>query len=341
MKYLDLRAFHEVTQALNFDTEACSILGGCDAYTTKAAGTDKKLYKSIETRLEKQHADLMAAVNNLPPQKAQQFSAQLNVARASPFGPLSEALNRRKFAYLIATLNATHYDYDFSHTLRPNDFRQESMQRFMQTIDTTMYNLRPQCYNGLPAGAQTPLGSPIWSPRMWQLINSEMNLKDCEFYLWEPSDDPFFGDDGSIWSYHYFLFNKNMKRVCYIYVRGISALSNSPIRATSLMSKYKQSMYDESNVNAAARKRAEYWLGDRANQGLEMYGVDDELDDMVIDHPEDEVVDAEEVLTVRDREASLDYYYSSDDDSDVEFIREREKSAVRAMSEHITEAMEV
>jgi hypothetical protein len=329
-----------VNLALNFDTQDSAIIGGCDLYTTKAAGSDKKLYKRIERTLEDRHKELLHTISDMSPQSAAQFADQFNVDRTTPFGSFNETANRHTFAYLIATLNATHVDYDFANTLNPDEFQRETRQNFMHKIDTTMYYLRPQVYSaGLPAGAVTPLGSPIWGPRSWNLIDSEMDMNDCEYYVWEPSDDPF-ADDGAIWSHHYFLYNKERKRVCYFYLRGLSALSHSPSVATSLMSKFKQSQY-ESNPNAGSRKRAEYWLGDRAKRGLEYYGESDELDNMVIDHPGD-IVDAEEMVDIRDREASLDVdYYGSDDDSDVESLRERQKSAVRAMSEHMMDRMEV
>ncbi|KAF2710022.1 repressor of RNA polymerase III transcription MAF1 [Pleomassaria siparia CBS 279.74] len=339
MKYLDLCALHEVNLALNFDTQDSAVIGGCDLWTTKAAGSDKKLYKRIERTLEERHQDLLAAVADLSAQSAEQFADQLNIARSTPFGTFSEASNRHTFAYLIATLNATHIDYDFANTLNPDEFRKESQKSFMQKIDNTMYYLRPHVYSaGLPAGALTPLGSPIWSPRSWYLIDTEMEMAECEYYAWEPSDDPF-ADDGAIWSHHFFLYNKERKRVCYFYLRGVSALSNSPSIAMSLMSKFKQSKF-ESSANAGSRKRAEYWLGDRAKRGLECYGESDELDNMVIDHPE-EVVDAEEPY-VPAREASLGVdYYSSDNDTDVESLREREKSTVRTMSEQLVDRMEI
>jgi hypothetical protein len=212
----------------------------------------------------------------------------------------------------------------------------------MHKIDTTMYYLRPQVYSaGLPAGAVTPLGSPIWSPRSWHLLDSEMDMANCEYYAWDPSDDPF-ADDGAIWSHHFFLYNKERKRVAYFYLRGISALSNSPSIAMSLMSKFKASKY-ESSANAGSRKRAEYWLGDRARKGLEAYGDSDELDNMVIDHP-GEVVDAEQQRYLPAREMSMDAeYYESDGGSDVESLVERERavSKVRTMSEGIIERMEL
>ncbi|EUC31618.1 hypothetical protein COCVIDRAFT_31838 [Bipolaris victoriae FI3] len=343
MEYLDLCALHEVNLALNFDTQDTAIIGGCDLWTVKAAGSDKKLYKRIEKTLEERHKDLLSAVAGLSEQSAAQFADQLDISRDTPFGTFSEAANRHTFAYLIATLNATHIDYDFANTLNPDEFRRETMHSFMHKIDTTMYYLRPQVYSaGLPAGAVTPLGSPIWSPRSWQLVDSEMDMSSCEYYAWEPSDDPF-ADDGAIWSHHFFLYNKERKRVAYFYLRGISALSNSPSVAMSLMSKFKATKY-ESSANAGSRKRAEYWLGARAKKGLEAYGDSDELDNMVIDHP-GEVVDAEEEQYIPAREMSMDadYYYESEGDSDVESLvgRERTVSKVRTMSEGVVERMEL
>ncbi|KAI4608157.1 hypothetical protein J4E83_009340 [Alternaria metachromatica] len=342
MEYLDLCALHEVNLALNFDTQDTAIIGGCDLWTIKAAGSDKKLYKRIERTLEERHKDLLSAVAGLSEQSAAQFADQLDISRDTPFGSFSEAANRHTFAYLIATLNATHIDYDFANTLNPDEFRRETIHSFMHKIDTTMYYLRPQVYSaGLPAGAVTPLGSPIWSPRSWHLLDTEMDMSSCEYYAWEPSDDPF-ADDGAIWSHHFFLYNKERKRVAYFYLRGISALSNSPSVAMSLMSKFKASKY-ESSANAGSRKRAEYWLGDRARKGLEAYGDSDELDNMVIDHPGD-VVDAEQQRYLPARDMSMDAdYYESDDDSDVESLvdRERAVSKIRTMSEGIIERMEL
>ncbi|KAL5381054.1 hypothetical protein PMIN06_006960 [Paraphaeosphaeria minitans] len=348
MKYLDLCALHEVNLALNFDTPDSAVIGGCDVWTIKAAGSDKKLYKRIERTLEERHQELLAAVSHLPQQSAAQFSDELNIARDTPFGSFSEAANRHTFAYLIATLNATHIDYDFANTLNPDEFRRETRKSFTHRVDTTMYYLRPQVYSlGLPAGALTPLGSPIWSPRSWQLVDSEMDMANCEYYAWEPSDDPF-ADDGAIWSHHCFLYNKERKRVCYFYLRGISSLSNSPSVPTSLITRFKQAQHETSS-NAGSRKRAEYWLGARAKKGLEEYGDSDELDNMVIDHPGD-IVDADEEDWEAGRETSMGAeYWSGDGDSDVESLKEREMSRetsrkpsnVRAWSEGVMEKMEL
>ena len=188
-----------------------------------------------------------------------------------------------------------------------------------------------------------------------------MSLKECSIYRYAPDDiDPFEDDDeGSIWSINYFFFNKTRKRVCYVYLRGLSALSHSAKEALMTPIKSKRFADDESDgwltPDLGARKRAKYWLGDRAKKGLEEYGESDELDNMVIDHP-GEIIDNDEEEWQTGREASMGVeYWSSDGDSDVESLKEREisrensreksssreKSNVRAWSEGITERMEL
>lgn len=68
-------------------------------------------------------------------------------------------------------------------------------------------------------------------PRMWDTIDKEMDLLSCNIYAYSPddvSDDPY-GEEGLIWSTNLFFFNKHKKRVCYLYLRGLSTLSHSPL----------------------------------------------------------------------------------------------------------------
>ena len=205
-QFLPIRELEQVNRLLNFDTTDCHVEGGCDIYTTKAAGVDKKLYKSIEKDLETRHeADLRLSASLSPPHDS---SALLS--RNSPFGPLDQPAARRTFAYLIATLNASHPDYDFSGILRPTDFRRErSLRTALSAIDTTLFNL----------------SRPV--PRLWETIDKEMSLKECLIYQYNPEDGDLYNEDGLIWSLNYFFYNKDRKRVCYLYLRGVSTLGHS------------------------------------------------------------------------------------------------------------------
>ncbi|KAI9715382.1 MAG: hypothetical protein M1812_006027 [Candelaria pacifica] len=343
MEFLPLRDFDDVTSALSFDTPDCHVIGGCDLYTTKAAGSDKKLYKNIEHSLESQYESLLRLSASLSTPNSSAADSSLNLSRSSPFGSLSQISSRRTFAYLIATLNASHPDYDFSHLLRPTDFRREkSLRSVMNTLDTTLHNLRPRPKtNSLMVPSHwastvtpaTPNGGQGWGPRMWGLIDKEMTLKECSIYCYSPEEDPYDGEDGAIWSFNYFFFNKARKRVCYIHLRGLSILSHSPAQHTPLQSKRRAEEDDWESGSTGAAKRARYWLGDRA-PGEVSGGWGEDDDENISSWNEDEV-DVEGVIDDGDE---LDNGFSDDD---VMLTRETSKSAVRNMSEDVVESMEV
>lgn len=339
MKFLPLRDFDDITSALNFHTPDCQVIGGCDLYTTKAAGSDKKLYRNIENSLESQYESLLRLSASVsPPEDASSGPSLLNLSRSSPFGPLSQVSSRRTFAYLIATLNASHPDYDFSHILRPADFRKErSLKAVMNTIDTTLYNLRPSSGMTLQVPSQTsyatassaPTASQAWGPHIWSLIDKEMALKECSVYCWAPPDEPFDGEEGSIWSLNYFFFNKEKKRVVYLYVRGVPVITHSP-RQRIGMSKRGASSYD-----CGANKRARYWLGDQAVHVTNgQHGEDFEETTMW----NCDETDADDRDVLFDGNDFCDDY---DDEADDESDEQSWKGPVRGVSEDIAASMDV
>jgi hypothetical protein len=317
MKFLPLRDFDEVTSALNFDTPDCHVIGGCDIYTTKAAGSDKKLYRNIENSLESQYESLLRLSASVSPPHDSGHSP-LNLSRSSPFGPLSQVSSRRTFAYLIATLNASHPDYDFSHDLRPADFRKErSLKAVINTIDSTLYSMRPSSGMTLQVPSQvsyttTSSASPAnqtWGPHMWSTI-----------------DNPFDGEEGStIWSLNYFFFNKDRKRVAYIYVRGVPVMTQSP----RLGAMAKRGAVGYGN-DSGANKRARYWLGDRAANITN--GEPEFKDD--IEMWEDDEIDPE---YYSDAVFDEDYDDEADDESDEQIY----KGPVRGVSEDIAASMDM
>ncbi|KAH2987350.1 hypothetical protein CDV57_03685 [Aspergillus fumigatus] len=335
IEYLPIPDLEDVANSLNFDTDDCHIVGGCDLYTTKAARADRKLYKNIEQSLEAQYESVLRLSASLSPPNASDAAASLNLSRSSPFGPLSDHSSRRTFAYLIATLNASHPDYDFSHVLRPSDFRRErSLKRVMNTVDSTLFNLRPRESIDMsppsPAtisGSYNSAASHIWGPRMWRTIDEHMSLKECSYYSYSPDEDPSDADDGAIWSLHYFFFNRLRKRVCYLYIRAIPILSHTPEEGDGLpTTPTGKRTFEDVDVSrymtpdlVGSSKRARYWLGNRAKLGIES-------EEEGSSPPTRPVVD------------EYDNYVLSDE----EFrSRSGSKGTVRAMSEEIADQMEV
>ncbi|KAI1116274.1 Maf1 regulator-domain-containing protein [Nemania sp. NC0429] len=361
MKFLPLRDFDVITSALNFSTPDCNVTGGCDLYTTKAAGSDKKLYKSIECSLESQHAALLKFGASLSPPQQKEMAASMNLSRSSPFGPLSDISSRRTFAYLIATLNASHPDYDFSHVLRPSDFRREkNLRHVMASIDSTLHSVRPQGTSLLPptvaamyrdygtspsaaaAAGAFPVNSPAWGPQMWNMLDKEMTLKDCTVFAYQPPDDPFDGDEAAIWRLHYFFFNKKMRRVAYLYVRGLPVVMNSPALAP-----HRRGSGGSAKRHAAplagsfgANKRAKFWLGD--NLAGRIISDEDEYDDDddeagFVWNPDDDV-DIDPLNDPPTEEEDSDQYSESVSEGEDE---DTALYSVRGISEDIVASMEM
>lgn len=358
MKFLPIRDFDTVTSALNFTTPDLRVNGGCDLYTTKAAGSDRKLYKSIDQSLESKHAALLKFGASLSPPQREQMAASLNLSRSSPFGPLSDIQSRRTFAYLIATLNASHPDYDFSHVLRPSDFRRErNLRRAIATFDNTLNNVRPPSlltpamsssfrnYGSSPAaaGGTAAISSPPWGPQMWAMVDKEMKLKDCVCFSYQPATDPFDGEEAAIWRMHYFFFNKGLKRVAYMYVRGVpSIMHSSPALKPNGMRRGSSSVISPSLVSSSgANKRANYWLGDSiADRVIESDGDNDEDDtEMEIWDP-DEDIDFDPLNAAQSKENSEDEYLQSESEDEDE-DDEMRQSPVRGVSEDIAARMEI
>ncbi|KAI0179574.1 Maf1 regulator-domain-containing protein [Hypoxylon sp. FL1284] len=368
MEFLPLRDFDVITSALNFTTAEGRVKGGCDLYTTKAAGSDKKLYKAIENSLEAQHAALMQFGASLSPPQRKEMAASLNLSRSSPFGRLSETSSRRTFAYLIATLNASHPDYDFSHLLRPTDFRREdSLRHVMANIDSVLHSVRPlssslfppnagssvRSYSSSPGPNATGVGdvisSPAWGPEMWTKIDKEMTLTDCSIFSYQPADDPFDGDEAAIWQMHYFFFNKDKKRVAYLYVRGLPTMVTSPALAPHHRGSYGPLKRYAPPLpgSQTGNKRAKYWFGDQLADRI--VDDDDDYDDYDDDDgipydPDDDI----EIDPLNDpsteEEDSDDYGDSESEESEIEESEtevEHVAHSIRGVSEDIAARMEI
>ncbi|KAL8689180.1 MAG: hypothetical protein Q9218_005093 [Villophora microphyllina] len=363
MEFLPVRDFEDVTSALNFDTADSHIIGGCDLYTTKASGPDKKLYKAIEEGLEQQHEYAKRISASLAQAHTAPEGQSVDLSRSSPFGPLSQTSARRTFAYLIATLNASHPDYDFSHLLRPSDFRREkSVRHVMNALDTTLYSLRPRptsnaslaiptYWTSIAASAPAIVSSngDSWSPRKWRLIDKEMNLKECSVYAYVPDEDPYDGDEGAIWSFNYFFFNKTKKRVCYLYLKSLAIISHSPALKTPTKMR-RAADVDWAGSEPGSSKRAKYWLGDRDDVSSGWHDDDDE-DDYEFDHSNwddeshpvqhklDEGNKTSKVHAPKQREIISPSLSASSGPSTRS--RSRSKSRVRHLSEDIAESIDV
>lgn len=59
-------------------------------------------------------------------------------------------------------------------------------------------------------------------PALWSAINDEINLNECDIYSYNPdfASDPF-TEDGCLWSFNYFFYNKKLRRIVFFSCRAI------------------------------------------------------------------------------------------------------------------------
>ncbi|KAJ2065374.1 RNA polymerase III-inhibiting protein maf1 [Coemansia aciculifera] len=203
MKYLDVESFRTINSRLSFPTTSGDrhVVGRVEAYSCKVAGADKKLYRFLENKFQ----DDLEEAKNLSPEQ----SSLTNIV--SPFGPLTQSASRKTLFYLIATLNASFPDYDFS-SLSADQFTKEPSPGFaLKSINTTLLNV------GCPTTLRTS--------RMWDSIDSIIEIDNCDVYSYMPAmeSDPY-EDEGPVWSFNYFFFNKSLKRIVFFTCRCVSNL---------------------------------------------------------------------------------------------------------------------
>jgi Maf1 regulator len=103
------------------------------------------------------------------------------------------------FVDLIQTLNASLADYDFTD-LKPESFTQISCCEVVQKINSHLAELTAEKSNFLAD--------------MWRSVDGAIGcLGKCEAF--QLIDDPFSDEMLNVWSFHYFLYNKELKRICY------------------------------------------------------------------------------------------------------------------------------
>jgi hypothetical protein len=198
MKYLEVPSLSHLSACLTgCDAGDSIIYGRLEAYTCKRAGSDKKLYKE----LNQQYEELSKS-----PDSQEALST-------SPFGPLSLSTSRRTFISLISTLNASFPDYDFSE-LKPEHFRKEqSLHNCINDINTTLTSVLPE--------------SQSFLSRLWNTLEAEIKVTECDLYSFIPdADSDPFAEEGNIWCFNYFFFNKKLRRVVFFTCRAVSKVNS-------------------------------------------------------------------------------------------------------------------
>ena len=143
-----------------------------ECYSCKMTGQDKRLYKNLNADGHSPN-DLEA----LSPPESQLSVSPVSYMKASRSISVDEDENiiisstcsRRTLFYLIATLNASFQDYDFSNAKSEEFSREPSLEWVINSINSNL---------------STAIGEPYakMSAHLWSSIDEQISLQDCNIY---------------------------------------------------------------------------------------------------------------------------------------------------------------
>lgn len=228
-----------ISNAISVGTGDSRIDGRIESYSCKMAGTDKKLYKALNEG--SQPSDLQALS---PPQTGvgsspttisiethglQLPGRQRTISTGSVEGTLCDTISCKTLFHLISTLNASfNPDYDFSNAKSHEFSREPNLQLVVDAINANLSAaIVGEPYEGLKQA-------------LWAAVDDEIHLRECNIFSYNPDldSDPY-GEEGSLWSFNYFFYNKKMKRILFFTCRATS------MSATYLSDEEEQFAMDE------------------------------------------------------------------------------------------------
>jgi len=221
MKLLENSRFEAINSGLFVEAGDSKIVGRMESYSCKMIGSEKTLYKKFAGDAGRKPWTLEALS---PPQNgyggystsphSSTYSRSWSMGSGSEDeAPLCDTIARKTLFYLISTLNAAFQDYDFSDAKSGEFSKEPSIEFVTNNVD-----------NLLSVTASSHYGKV--HEKLWVTLNEEINLQECDIYSYNPdlTSDPF-GEDGSLWSFNYFFFNKKLKRIVLFTCRALSPFS--------------------------------------------------------------------------------------------------------------------
>lgn len=131
--------------------------------------------------------------------EAKELERKMSIDGAANFFD-SNKPNPSLFIDLVQTLNASLIDYDFTD-LKPESFVPVRSSEVVREVNSQL--------------AELTVEKPSLLSDIWHNIDTSMGgVGNCETF--KLSADPFDEDAPRVWSFHYFLYNKELKRICYL-----------------------------------------------------------------------------------------------------------------------------
>ncbi|XP_022665856.1 repressor of RNA polymerase III transcription MAF1 homolog [Varroa jacobsoni] len=233
MKLLQSSLFEALNSDLTLECGDCRILGRIESYSCKSTSQEKKLFRSlcgVECGTGPDSLEALSppqgystsfgknSISNAPPMVVA-FSPS-SVESSSEDGPFCDTISRKTLFHLIATLNAFFLpDYDFSQAKSEEFSKEPSLEWVMNAVDSQLMASAANAYS-------LPLRNQLWSA-----LDAEVKLNECVIYSYKPDfdSDPY-GEEGTLWSFNYFFYNRRLKRVAFFTCHA--SLTNSTAEDT-------------------------------------------------------------------------------------------------------------
>ncbi|KAM6125961.1 LOW QUALITY PROTEIN: repressor of RNA polymerase III transcription MAF1 homolog [Pterocles gutturalis] len=214
MKLLENSSFEAINSQLTVETGDAHIIGGSRADSCKMAGDDKHMFKQFCQ--EGPHVLEACRLRRTTGIQPQQVHGLLSKSQSGDEeGPSSDKCSRKTLFYMIATLNESSPDYDFS-AAKSHEFSREPSLNWVpplgslhggNAVNCSLFSAVREDFNALT--------------HLWDAVDEEICLSECDIYSYNPDldSDPF-GEDGSLWSFNYFFYNKRLQRIVFFTCRS-------------------------------------------------------------------------------------------------------------------------
>ncbi|XP_004238864.1 uncharacterized protein [Solanum lycopersicum] len=189
MKYLEYTPLDRINDFLSHVNLGERTIKGClEAYSCKHTGTDKKLSLSLENEI------------------FDYLGKSSDADSSSPVEYLMCRSSRKTLIYLLLSLYHMYPDYDFSAVNAHQFFTEESWDSFKQIFDVYMFEASKEWLDANEGSALLET--------LYKALDEVVKVAECELYTYNPEADadPFL-EKGAIWSYHFFFYNRRLKRV--------------------------------------------------------------------------------------------------------------------------------
>lgn len=231
MKLLENTVFEALSSSLSVENnDGSRIITRIESYSCKMAGDCKRLYKQMHdeksgtspydlqllgppatldispgTSSPNLHTYMQSRSINEETMTAN--TAVNNTNSMDLFSQLNNSIIHNKMLfYLRSTLNASfHPDYDFTETPSSEFSKEPSLDKVVKNVESHLNLLEAYSNNRL---------------RLWQAIDREIVLAECEFYSYNPDleSDPC-AENGSLWFFNFFFYNKKLRRIVFFTCR--------------------------------------------------------------------------------------------------------------------------